>query len=161
MSCRCAASSVTISALVASGRFIEPSRSRINLLQSGMVHPHQLVQRVKEATPLLAQRCQLLLTCCCQAIVAAVTAGIVGLPVPCDPAVLFQLVKHGIERGQCEAESATGSIFDLLGDFKAVQGLLGQQGQDGNLSAASGYYGADTFHAYEYRIPIFISQPTL
>src|SRR5689334_4652023 len=68
------------------------------------------------------------------------------MPVPCDPATLFQLVKHGIERGQSEAQGAAGSIRNLFGDLKAVKRPLSQQRQDGNLSATAGNFGANTFH---------------
>ena len=70
-----------------------------------------------------------------EAVVAAVAAGVVGLPAAFDPAALFHVVEQGIERGQGEFQGSAGAFSDLLGDFETVELLLGEQGEDGEFSA--------------------------
>jgi len=96
-----------------------------------MAHPRQAVERLEEGAPLRAQGGELAAAGGGEAIVAAVAAGVIGLPVAFHPATLFHVVEQGIERRQSKFQGAAGSLADLFGDFEAVKGLFGEQGEDG------------------------------
>src|SRR5580704_11834606 len=123
--------------------------------RSGIGHPREAVESVEEDIPFPAQRCEFFLAGWSEAVVAAVAAGLIGLPAAGDPAAFFEVVEHGIERGEGETQRAAGLLLDLFGDFKAVEGLIGEQGKDGQFGAAPGDFGTDALGHDEYRNPIF------
>ena len=79
-----------------------------------------------------------------QVVVAALAAALGFFPFPLHPTAFFHAIEQRIERGQVELEDAAGHLRDALGDFVAVQGLLVEQRQDGQLAAAAFDFGVDS-----------------
>ena len=92
----------------------------------------------KKKLPLLPQRFEFFLPCGGQAVVTAVAPGGIGLPTAFDPAALFEVVEHGVERSQREVQCPFGPFLNLPGDFETVKRLVGQQRKNGKFGAAAG-----------------------
>src|SRR5579862_3083666 len=132
---------------ISRGRPRAPMRSRTSFVQSGffgsgifasgMADSGEAVESLEEGAPFFLQRRKLLASAGCEAIVAAVAAGLVGLPSSFDPPTLLHFVEQGIEGGEGEFEGSAGAFADLPGDFEAVKRFFGQQGEDGQFAAAA------------------------
>src|SRR5437660_8918937 len=102
-----------------------------------MADPGQAIESLEEIPPLLPQRSELPPASGGEAIVAAVTTSVVGLPAAFEPATFFHVVKQGIERREREFQSAARALPNLFGDFEAVKLLFCQQREDGQFAASS------------------------
>jgi len=100
---------------------------------------------MEEGAPLLAQRRELLASGGGEAVVAAVAAGVIALPATFDGAAFLHFIEQGIKRGEGEGEGSVGALADLSGDFEAIEGLVGEQREDGEFGAAAGDLGTDAF----------------
>src|SRR5579872_1704078 len=117
--------------------FVQSGFFGSGLFPSGMTDSGEAVEGLEEGPPLCFERGELLASAGREAIVAAVAAGVIGLPSAFDPATLFHLVEQGIEGGEGEGEGSAGAFADLPGDFEAVKRFSGQQGEDGQFAAAA------------------------
>src|SRR5579872_3651503 len=117
--------------------FVQSGFFGSGLFPSGMADSGEAVESLEEGAPFFFERGELLASAGGEAIVAAVAAGLVGLPAAFDQPTLFHLVEQGIEGGEGEGEGSAGAFADLPGDFEAVKRFFGQQGEDGQFAAAS------------------------
>ena len=106
--------------------------------------------------PFPPQRCNLFSSGAREAVVAAIASGTIGFPSPSNPTALFKRVEHGIERSEIKMQRSAGIFFDALGNFKAIELLFIEKGEDCQFGAAPGYFRSYAFGHDEYRIPVFL-----
>jgi len=120
-----------------------------------MGHPGKAIKRPEKDFPLTAQGRECLLAHSREAIVTTVAPSLIGLPPPAHEASLLEFVQHGVKRCKREAQCASGSFLDALGDFETIKWLFCEKREDGHFGASPGDFRPNPLSHAEYRNPIF------
>src|SRR6476660_3368411 len=131
--------------------------------RSRVLDPGELAERCDEAAPVGPLLVEHLAAGLGDPVVAApAQAGFLD-PAAADPAAIFHAVERRVERGQCEAQGATGSFLEQSRDLVAVMALALDDGQDHELGAAFlGFLEGTARHAGPlYEGELYITHLTL
>src|SRR5688572_15002718 len=135
-SSRCWASSSTIPASSTGARRRAASLCRSSSRHSGMLHPRDAVDCLRERGPGFPLGGEDFLAVGGKPVVAAAALARLFDPAALDPASLLQPVEQRVERGDMKAEHALGAGLDQLAQLVAVPRLVLDQRQDQQLGAA-------------------------